>query len=203
MFVQVIQGPISDASELRGSLDRWIRDISPHAVGWLGSTSGVTDDGNAIAVVRFESEDAARANANRPEQHAWWMDTAKLFTGDVTFHDCREVYEVGGGASDEAGFVQIIQGRNADRQRSLEVMREVEDTMQDMRPDILGGLVCTHEEDGYTNAFYFTSEAEARVGEQQEPPEELKAMMEEEQARMGMPTFYDLRDPRHDSPRQR
>jgi hypothetical protein len=202
MFVQIIQGRVSDPDELRSSVERWIRDISPNAVGWLGSTSGVTDDGIAVSVVRFESEEAARANSNRPEQHAWWMDTAKLFTGDVTFHDSREVYEVAGGPSGNAGFVQIIQGRSSDRERSLAAMRQAEESISDMRPDILGGLICTHDEEGYTNAFYFTSEAEARVGEQQEPPEELKQMMEEEQARMGTPTFYDLRDPKHDSPRK-
>jgi hypothetical protein len=45
MFVQVIQGHVSDAAQVRAQLDRWVEEVAPGAVGWLGSTSGVTDDG--------------------------------------------------------------------------------------------------------------------------------------------------------------
>jgi hypothetical protein len=49
---------------------------------------------------------------------------------------------------------------------------------------------------------YFTSEAEAREGEQKEPPPDMKAMMDEERAlHEGELTFYDLRQPWLASPR--
>jgi hypothetical protein len=48
MFVQVIQGHVSDAALVRAQLDRWAQEVAPGAVGWLGSTSGVTDDGTLI-----------------------------------------------------------------------------------------------------------------------------------------------------------
>jgi hypothetical protein len=41
MFVQVIQGQVSDAARVRAQLDRWVEEVAPAAVGWLGSTSGV------------------------------------------------------------------------------------------------------------------------------------------------------------------
>src|SRR5882757_9341192 len=97
MFIQVIQGEVADAEEMRAALDRWAREISPDAHGWLGTTSGATDDGRFIAVVRFESEEAARRNSDRPDQSQWWVETSKLFGGEVTFHDCRQVDTFGQG----------------------------------------------------------------------------------------------------------
>jgi predicted RNA polymerase sigma factor len=77
VFVQVIQGQVSDAGQVRAALDRWARELAPGATGWLGSTAGVTQDGRFIALARFESEEAARRNSDRPEQDQWWTETAK------------------------------------------------------------------------------------------------------------------------------
>src|SRR3954452_2468637 len=109
MFIQVIQGTVNDAEHLRRQLAKWRSDVKPGAAGYLGTTGGVTDDGRSIAMVRFESEDAARAHSVRPEQGAWWNETAKAFSGDVTFRDCHDVDTMLGGGSNDAGFVQVIQ----------------------------------------------------------------------------------------------
>ena len=85
MFIQVIQGRVSDKDALRAQVDKWRANVAPGATGWLGSTAGVTADGRSVAVVRFESEDSARQNEKRPEQDAWWSETAALFDGDPTF----------------------------------------------------------------------------------------------------------------------
>lgn len=79
MFVQVIQGQVSDAGQVRAALDRWVQELAPSASGWLGSTTGVTDDGRFVALARFESEEAARRNSDRPEQDKWWAETATEF----------------------------------------------------------------------------------------------------------------------------
>ena len=118
MFVQVIMGKVSDAGALRAALDRWIRDLAPGAVGWLGSTSGVADDGTGITFARFASREAAQRNSERPEQHQWWMETSKLFSGEVTFHDCDDAMTWMDGGSDDAGFVQVMTGRVSDPQRA-------------------------------------------------------------------------------------
>jgi hypothetical protein len=194
MFVQVIQGHVSDGAELRASADRWVREVSPGSIGWLGSTLGVTADGMAIAVVRFESEESARRNSDRPEQHQWWMETAKLFA-DIAFHDCREVYPFGAGGTDAAGFVQVMQGRYTDTQRALELLRRSEEPLRQLRPDVFGGLLCLHGDGGFTQAMYFTSEAEARIGEQKEPPPEVKELLEEDASLTQDLRFYDITDP--------
>jgi len=201
MFVQVIQGHIADADELRGSMQRWLTELAPGAAGWLGSTGGVTADGTAITLVRFESAEAARRNSDRPEQHQWWMETSKLFAGDVTFHDCREVHEWGQGGSDRAGFVQVMQGRYLQPEKARDQLTRMEEPLRQLRPDVMGGLLCLHGDGAYTQAVYFTSEAEARVGEQRTPPPEVQSLWDEARSNEGEITYYDLTDPWLDSPR--
>jgi hypothetical protein len=81
MFAQVIQDKVSDSEAIKGATDRWVRDLAQGADGWLGSTGGTTEDGRYITVVRFESEDTARRNSDRPELGRWWAETEKLFDG--------------------------------------------------------------------------------------------------------------------------
>jgi hypothetical protein len=114
MFVQVIQGQVSEPGRVRVALDRWAEELAPGAEGWQGSTAGVTDDGRFIAIARFESEEAARRNSGRPEQARWWTETSKLFIGGATFKDSRDVVVDISGDPDQAGFVQVMRGRTSD-----------------------------------------------------------------------------------------
>jgi hypothetical protein len=196
MFVQVIQGQVRDAGKVRAALDRWAEEVAPGAAGWLGSTAGVTEDGRFIALARFESEEAARRNSDRPEQDRWWTDTARLFTGEATFKDSSDVTLDLVGEPDRAGFVQVIQGRGSDPERARELMNEDSAKWAEFRPDILGSVAVGHEGGAYTMAIYFTSEAEAREGERKEPPPELRAEMDEMAAlSIGEPEFFDLKQP--------
>ena len=91
MFVQVITGKTSKAAEVRAAVDRWEKDLAPGAEGWLGSTAGVTEDGRLVALARFESEEAAQRNSDRPEQGEWWAEVAKLLDGEATFRNSVNV----------------------------------------------------------------------------------------------------------------
>ncbi len=196
MFIQVIQGKTSDADGLRAAIDRWERDIAPGAVGWLGSTGGVTEDGRAIAVVRFESEAAARRNSERPEQDAWWRDTEKLYDGGATFRESSDVHVDMQGDPDQAGFVQVMQGRTSDPARARQLMTQDPEVWAKFRPDVLGSLEATHDDGAYTMVLYFTSEADAREGERKEVPMELRTTMDEMQKlAIGQPDFFDLKQP--------
>lgn len=196
MFVQVIQGKVTDVGELRAAIDRWLAELAPGANGWLGTTSGVTEDGTFAALVCFESQETAQANSHRPEQHQWWMETSKLFSGEVVFHDCAQAELTTTGDPGAAGFVQIIQGRVRDAARMRELMRDGEQAFAGFRPEILGELTALHGDGGYTTAVYFTSEEAAREGERKEPPAGLKRLMAEMDALTeGPDTFFDLHDP--------
>ena len=201
MFVQVIKGKTSNPQALNAALNQWVADLAPGATGWLGSTSGVTEDGRSIAVVRFESEDDARRNSDRPEQDQWWSETAKLFDDDATFLDSSDVMVDVQGDPDKAGFVQVMQGQSSDPARVRQLMDQDEDRWAAFRPDMLGSLSVGHEEGRYTMVMYFRSEAEARDGERKVPPPELQAQMEEMgKLSVGEPEYFDLKQPTIISP---
>jgi hypothetical protein len=198
MFVQVIQGRVSDAAQIRAALDRWASEVAPGASGWLGSTAGVTEDGRFVAVARFESADAARRNSDRPEQDRWWSETSRLFDGEPTFKDSEDVtVDIPGGRDPgKAGFVQVMQGRTSDPDRAKELMGSDAPEWADFRPDIIGSVAVGHEGGDYTMVAYFTSEEEAREGERKEPPAALKAQMEEMGSlSVGETEFFDLKEP--------
>lgn len=196
MFVQVIQGNVPDASKVRAHLDKWVAEVAPGAVGWLGSTSGVTDDGHLVALVRFESAEAAQQNSDRPEQSAWWEGMATLFSDEPVFHNSTTVEVDTPGDPAQAGFVQVMQGRSSDPDRARELMANDPTDWQAFRPEILGTVSVGHEADAWTMAIYFTSEEAAREGEQKEPPPEMLEMMEEmNKLSLGEPVYFDLKDP--------
>jgi hypothetical protein len=203
MFAQVIQGRTSDGQALLAAMDRWMQDLAPGAIGWLGSTGGVTDDGRFIAVARFESAEAADRNSRRPEQTRWWEETQRLFDGDVTFLDSEDVTVDLVGDPDQAGFVQVMQGQVSDPARAKELMAQFpQDAMKEFRPDMLGSVMVGHDEGRWTQVLYFTTEAEAREGERKEPPLEWQATMEQlTKLSVGEPEFIDLRQPALHSPR--
>ena len=202
MFAQVIQGRTSDDQALLRAVDQWKRDLAPGAIGWLGSTGGVTDDGRAIAVVRFESADAAARNSQRPEQTRWWEETQRLYDGEVTFLDSEDVILDLSGDPDRAGFVQVMQGQVTDPARAKELMAQFpEDAMREFRPDVLGSVMIGHDDGRWTQVLYFTSEAEAREGERKEPPLEFQAVMEQlGKISVGETDYLDLRQPAMHSP---
>ena len=201
MFVQVIQAKAKDAAGLRKQWERWDQELKPAAKGYLGSTAGVTSDGEFIAMARFENEEAARANSDSSEQTAWWEETSQYLEGPM-FHDCTLVDLMDGGGSDDAGFVQVIQGKVKDVEKARELDRAMQSQMAGMRPDVIGGIVAWHPENGrFTNAIYFTSEAEARTKEKESSsaPEFEEFMKEWEAVSDGEPKYLDITEPWYSS----
>jgi len=196
MFVQVIHGQTSDAEEMHVAMDRWATDLAPSAIGWLGTTAGVTADGRFIAFAQFTSAEDARRNSDKPEQDQWWAATSKLFTGDVTFNDSEDTYSEEIGDTRSAEFVQVMKGRGTDPQRARELMTDRPDEWRAYRPDVLGSVTATYDDGGFATAIYFTNEAEAREYEAKEPPPELQAQIEEMNSLVvGPPEFFDLTQP--------
>lgn len=201
MFAQIIRGKVSDSAAVRTVVERWMTDQGPTAKGWLGSTGGVTDDNELFILVRFESEEAAKANSERPEQGAWWTEMQKLFDGDASFEDSNEVYQDTRGELDSAGFVQVMFGRSSDPERAIELMADSRDARTALRPDILGQVAVAHTEGPFTFVNYFTTETEARDGESKPlPPELVKTMMALGELQVGEIGYLDLRSPWLNSP---
>lgn len=194
MFVQIIEGQTSDAAALTARGESWQEELAPGAVGYLGVTSGVTADGRAITIVRFQDEASATANGNRPEQGEWWAETAKLYDGEPTFTNSSEVDEWGGGGSNDAGFVQVMKSTGVDRAK-VEAMDRAFEPHMHLRPDLLGGIRIWTGPDSCVDVAYFTSEAEAREGEKAEMPPELASVMEQMAEGLGTTEYLDLTDP--------
>ena len=147
-------------------------ELSPGAEGWLGGTYGMTDDGQFVGVVRFESREAAARNSLRPEQGAWWEEVSRCFDGEVTFHDCDDAIMMLDGGSDDAGFVQVIQGRLEDP-AFRDVHVAADGRAPRGAPEIIGGTIAIDEDGWFTETMSFRSEAEARAGEAKEMPDEM------------------------------
>ena len=177
-------------------------ELGPSATGSLGSTSGITEDRRLFVLVRFESEEAAKANSDKPEQGQWWAEMEKLLDGEATFQDSAAVYVDTRGDLDSAGFVQVMDAQTSDLERSRQLMAETQEARVALRPDILGQVVVGHDDGKFTVVIYFVNEEAARRGERQEVPAELQNAMQEMMALgVGMPEFLDLRMPWLDSPR--
>ena len=193
MFVQVIKGHTSDPAGLRRQLERWRDELKPGAVGFEGSTVGIADDGTFIALARFTDSGAAKKNSDRPEQGAWWKDTTKYLDGEPTFRESTDTAPLFGGGSNDARFVQIMEG--SVKHRAKAEAFETPDMLEQLRaacPDLLGGQRVWFDDDTYIEAAYFTSEAEARRGEQSA---DFTAPQQEYMELFGEPTFIDLREP--------
>ena len=193
MFVQLILGGTSDKGGLHSQFDRWMSELRPGAQGYLGSTGGVSADGKAFMAARFESEEAARANSDRPEQGEWWAETEKLFDGPVTFVDSSDI-DVMMEPSNDAGFVQVMHSKVLDRGRIEAINAEVGPSMTEQRPDI-AGMVSVWSGDQVWDIAYFTSEEAAREGEKKEMPEEQRKMFEDWQSVIQDTAFLDITDP--------
>jgi hypothetical protein len=202
MFAQVIQAKAKDEGALHERMEEWDRNVKPGARGFLGSTAGISDDGEFIAIARFDSEEAARRNSDRPEQGEWWAETEKHLEGDMRFYDCTEVDVVWGGGSDDAGFVQVIQGRLKDddhKARMKEAEAEAEKWMRENRPDVIGG-VRAWQGTNFSDFVYFKSEEAAREGEKRRQPSESGETADDWMAQIEDLKFIDLRRPIFSSP---
>jgi hypothetical protein len=189
VFIQVIQAKSSRRDEVRALVEEWGQQ-SNEGSGFLGGTYGFTDDDVFIGVVRFESKEKAMANSARPETDAFAQRMAELMDGPPTFRDCDDVTVWMDGGSDDAGFVQIIQGRTDDPDRLKQVMTDdTSDDMREERPDIIGGTFALEDDGSFTNTIAFTDEASAREGEKKSsPPEEMQSLMRDLE-------YFDLNDP--------
>jgi hypothetical protein len=151
------------------------------------------------------------------------MATSKLFATDVVVHDYPITEIVLGGGSDEAGFVQIIQGRIAEAAGSWALGGRSDGSPAyaparvalaprvfqlalvqmepSLRPDMIGAVVAFDpHDDTLTEAAYFTSESAAREGERKPVPAELAALWQEWQALLSDVRYYDLTEPWLSSP---
>jgi hypothetical protein len=152
-----------------------------------------------IALARFDSEEDARRNSDRPEQDKWWSDLVSLLDGEPRVAEGSDVTLTLLGNPDDAGFVQVVRGRTTDPARMRDLMSPPED-LRSLRPDVIGDVTLLAG-DELISFLYFTSEEEARQNEKKEMPAEMQAAMDEAmKLAAGEPEWFDLTAPMLISP---
>lgn len=81
-----------EINALRGLLDEWNRDRGPRVAGSRGGYLFVPDRNpydrpTAFLVAIFDDERTYRANADDPEQHAWYVRMRDLLDDDPDWMD--------------------------------------------------------------------------------------------------------------------
>lgn len=195
MFVQVVQAKVKDADGLKKHVELWEQNLKPGAIGSLGATGGITEDGEFFIAARFESEEAAQANNDRPEQGEWAAELMQYIEGEPSFINYDNVDLYRGGGSDDAGFVQVMQGKTNNPEKAAELDKRMQEEMgDDVRPDLIGGINGSLDDGSFTSINYFTSEAEARKAESAGSAE-FADQMKEWEAIIEEMRYIDLKDP--------
>jgi hypothetical protein len=196
MFLQLHRATVTDTDAAHECLDRWATALRSDP-GWLGTTAGVTDDGQSFTVTRYASAGAVHGAETRGAREAWHAEMSHLSAHPVSCQDCGQVITQLRGDSPDARFVQLLQGHLADLDRLEHALEVAGPWEADARSDIIGGLLGLHGDGGFTQVVYFTSEEDARAGESREAPEQTG----EVGALVSDLAFFDLRSPWAYAPR--
>jgi hypothetical protein len=193
MFVQVIEGHVRDADLFRQAGERWNTEVRPTARGFLGSMAGVDDDNHFVVMARFEDETSARASSESREQNEWFEGFRECLDEEPTFKESSDVDILFDGASDDAHFVQVMEGRANDRQKAAALESpEMLEQLHRARPDLLGGVRVWLPGDEFVDAAFFTSEEEAHENERKA---EFQEGGEQFADAFGEMTYINLKEP--------
>lgn len=184
MFVEVTFGRTVDPNAVRQAWEEHIEALRDSG-GWLGGVAGVTDDARVVAVARSNWALPTPVVASLAP-HLRGPPEVMRADGLVVIHEDRPW---------DAGFVQVMRARVASRARLEEVEAGIGQAFLDHRPDVLATYRTWPRHDLVIAVDHFTSEEEARAGEQREPPPELREAFQEWLALLEETTWFDLTDP--------
>lgn len=169
MFVQIIKGKTNNADAVLALGEKWQKELRPGAIGYLGNTTGVAADGTFIAIVQFADDVSAKANSDRPEQDAFFKEMRQYIDGEPNFLESTDTSYLFDGPNPKAGFVQVMETTVTDRAKAEAFESdEMLAQLRQARPDLIGGLRVWLDGGKSLEVAYFTSEADARKGEQSE-----------------------------------
>ncbi|HJW60200.1 MAG TPA: hypothetical protein VJ931_11275 [Actinomycetota bacterium] len=172
MFIRILRGQAYDGAATLAAVNRWRQELGAGVLGWQRLTAGIGDGGELVLALRYDTETAARRDRDRPELAAWQAAAERHLAGPGHWYDCPVVHTMKDGDAGEAGFVRVVQGRLADPVRLAAMRAEVERTLRDRAPHVLGVIVAEHADGtGFTELTYLTSEREARAADRQMPVE--------------------------------
>jgi hypothetical protein len=146
VFIRILRGQAFDGAATLAEVNRWRQELGAGVLGWRRLTAGIGDGGELVLVLRYDTEAAARRDRDRPELAAWQAAADRHLAGPGGWYDCPVVHTMKDGDAGEAGFVRVVQGRLADPVRLAAMRAEVERTLRDRAPHVLGVTVAEHAE---------------------------------------------------------
>jgi hypothetical protein len=155
MFVIKVKASTGQAKDVRRQVLAWPADVGPSATGWLGLTSGVSDAGEWIFLLRFVSQEAAWITSDLPEYEAWWRSCRNHLEGPPVFEESTHVLGIFGGGSDEASAVMVIEG-SAPPHQVRDRLRRLQSVDDSERRGLIGGIVAWHGRTRLTEVLYLT-----------------------------------------------
>ena len=172
MFIRILRGQAYDGAATLAEIARWRQELGAGVLGWQRLTAGIGDAGELVLALRYDAEAVAQQDRDRPELAAWQASVERHLTGPGRWYDCPVVHTMKDGDAGQAGFVRVVQGRLADPVRLAAMRDEVERTLRDRAPHVLGVTVAEHADGtGFTELTYLTSERETRAADRQMPVE--------------------------------
>ena len=172
MFIRILRGQAVDGAATLAGIDRWRLELGAGVLGWQRLTAGIGDGGELVLALRYDTEAAARRDRDRRELAAWQSAVERHLADPGRWHDCPVVHTMKAGDAGDAGFLRVVQGRLADPVRLATMRAEVERTLRDRAPHVLGVIVAEHADGtGFTELTYLTSERETRAADRQMPVE--------------------------------
>ena len=79
------------------------------AVGWLGVTAGVSQYGHFVALLGFETEEAARITMDHGTEHGLWDRLGRVVEG-LTFRECPNVRAFFTADAQDVESVEVTRG---------------------------------------------------------------------------------------------
>lgn len=177
MFAHVLRTKVASREEGARQFERW--KAQP---GWQDLTGGVTPGGDLIAVARFASPTDVRSG---------WGG----LPGEGSIFGTHDIVQIGDGVAPASRFVQMMLAKVADRPTLERVEAELEDGFRRWRPDFLAGYRAWLPDGRILAVDYFSSEEEARAGEQSQPPPEVAEKFPQWLGQLSETEWFDLTDP--------
>lgn len=152
MFVELVQATATEPARLRKAWKKLLGRLPDVAPGWLGATSGATEDGRFVALLAFESEEQARITMDRLHEQAAWAPLEGV-ASELRFRECPNVRAF---LPDDARGVEVVhiwQGVAQDVRRIVSSFEGASQTATG-RGRVAGGLMCWDPEGFVTIALY-------------------------------------------------
>ncbi len=157
MFIEVVEGRALDAAATR---DEWLEVqavLESVAVGWLGVTAGASADRHFVALLGFETEEAARITMDSGRERGSW-DRLGRVVERLSFRECRNVRAFFTTDARNVESVDLTRGVVSDLV-GIGAMFAPGTSSREGDPSVVGGLACWDAEGVAVTALYRTARA--------------------------------------------